>query len=87
MFVCGVVFVNVHGYVVVCTCALVCAFMCVSALRMVDTNLQIYLQNMCLHVSVITQAQNNIHTVLAISFPATCLQLTQCDVFIMRAQE
>ena len=64
---------HVHVCVVVCTCALVCAFMCVSAFRMVDTSVQVYLQNMCLHVSVITQAQNNIHTVLAIS---SCYMLT-----------
>ena len=60
MCVCCVL--HVHVCVVVCICALVCAFMCVSAFRMVDTNLQIYLQNMCLHVSVITQAQNNINS-------------------------
>ena len=39
-----------------------CVHSCVSAFQMVDTNLQIYL-----HVPVITQAQNNAHTVLAIS--------------------
>ena len=51
--------------------------MCVSTFRMVDTNLQVYL-----HVSVITQVQNNTHTVLAIAkfFSCYMLQLTQCDV-------
>ena len=38
-------------------------------------------------LSVITQVQNNTHTVLAISsansfFPVTCLQLTRCDVTV-----
>ena len=59
--------VNVHGCEVVYTCALVCAFMCVSTFRMVDTNLQVYL-----HVSVITQAQNNTLTVLAIANIFSC---------------
>ena len=64
---------HVHVCVVVYTCALVCAFMCVSAFWMVDTNLQIYL-----HVPVITQAQNNTHTVLAISIFFLLLHAYNC---------
>ena len=35
---------HMHAYVVVCTCALVCAFMCVGVFLIVDTNLQVYYQ-------------------------------------------
>ena len=79
---CGVVCVNVHGYLSVaraCVCG--CVYMCISV---------------CIHVcecllnggykstsilSVITQVQNKTHTVLAIVL-VTCLQLTQCDVTV-----
>ena len=61
----------------VCGCAYMCISVChcVSALRMVDTSLQVYL---------ITRVQNNVHTVLEIAGYFSCymLQLTQCDVVI-----
>ena len=53
---------------------------CISTFRMVDTSLQVYL-----HVYLITQVQNNTHSVLTIARYFSCymLQLTQCDVLIM----
>ena len=45
---------------------------------MVDTSLQVYL-----HVYLITQVQNNTHTVLEIArYSCYKLQLTQCDVIV-----
>ena len=49
---------HVHGCVVVCACTLVCAF--VSAIRTVDTNLQV-----CVHVSVTTQLNAHKHLTIA----------------------
>ena len=68
---------HVHVCVVVCTCALVCVRSCVSVPS--ERWIQIYKL-----LSVITQAQNNTHTVPAIAnvFLVTCLQLTQCDVTV-----
>ena len=60
--VCGVVCVNIHARMFVCQMCMVygCVYMCISVCHcvstfiMVDTSLQVYL-----HVSVITQIQNN----------------------------
>ena len=70
--VCGVVCINVRAYLcVACACVCSCLYMCISVYIHVCKCLanggykstdKLYLQNMCLHVSVITQAQNNINS-------------------------
>ena len=64
---------HVHVCVVACTCTLVCK--CLPNGGYKSTSV----------LSVITQAQINTHTVLAIAnffLPVACLQLTQCDVTV-----
>ena len=64
--VCGVVFVNVHGYLCVahaCVCG--CVYMCISVCIHVCQCLPNCGYKSTIILSVITQAQNKTHTVLA----------------------
>ena len=64
--------INIHHICVlhVHVCVVVCAFMCVSAFRLVDTNRQVH------YISIHTSTKQHVH--YKKFSPVTCLQLRQC---------